>query len=339
MEQRLVIVGAGLAGLTAAREAISPSDPEQRRWPAAAVTMIDKARSPGGRLATRRIGRATLDHGAQFFTVRSDRFRAEVDRWLADGVVAEWCRGFGPEPDGHPRYRGAEGMRGLTRHLERSLVADGVELVTGQQVSAVVPGPDHWTVVHERADREPDHATAVVLTPPLPQAAAILAAGPVPLAPDHRRLLDRSTFHSVLALLTVLDGDPRLPPPGALQQPDDPTFSFVADNRAKGISEVPAATFHTNHELSARLWSAGDREVADTLLPPAAALVAPATIVEHQVKRWRYSGPIEPHGEPCLLVAGRPGPLVVAGDGFAGAKVEGAFLSGAAAAAAAQPDA
>jgi predicted NAD/FAD-dependent oxidoreductase len=71
---RVVIVGAGLAGLSAAR---------LLRDAGHDVVVLDKGRSPGGRCATRRIGNATLDHGAQFFTVRSDEFARCVDEWSA----------------------------------------------------------------------------------------------------------------------------------------------------------------------------------------------------------------------------------------------------------------
>ncbi|NBU16056.1 MAG: FAD-dependent oxidoreductase [Actinobacteria bacterium] len=108
---RVIVVGAGLAGLMAARELTEASHD---------VSVLDKGRSPGGRLATRRMAGARLDHGAQFFTVRSDGFRAHVDRWLADGVVHEWCRGFG-EQDGHPRYVGTGGMNALAKHLATGL--------------------------------------------------------------------------------------------------------------------------------------------------------------------------------------------------------------------------
>ena len=76
------------------RVAVSSAPGWRASWPAARsptagheVVVLDKGRSPGGRLATRRIGEATLDHGAQFFTVRSDAFAARVDRWEADGSV------------------------------------------------------------------------------------------------------------------------------------------------------------------------------------------------------------------------------------------------------------
>ena len=70
---RVVVVGAGLAGLVAARALADDHE----------VVVFDKGRSVGGRLATRRIGAARLDHGAQFFTVRGDDFRRQVDDWEA----------------------------------------------------------------------------------------------------------------------------------------------------------------------------------------------------------------------------------------------------------------
>ncbi len=88
---RVVVVGAGLSGLVAARRLADDHE----------VVVLDKGRSVGGRLATRRIGDAVLDHGAQFFTVRGEALRAHTDDWLARGVARVWCHGFG-DGDGYP---------------------------------------------------------------------------------------------------------------------------------------------------------------------------------------------------------------------------------------------
>ena len=75
---RVVIVGAGICGLVAGRALVETG---------AEVVVVDKGRSPGGRLATRRVGDATLDHGAQFFTVRTPTFRRRVDDWIEENRV------------------------------------------------------------------------------------------------------------------------------------------------------------------------------------------------------------------------------------------------------------
>ena len=53
-----------------------------------------------------------------------------------------------------------------------------------------------------------------------------------------------------------------------------------------------------------------------------------------QLKRWRYAGPINPYPQHYLTTFTEPGLIVLAGDAFGGPKVEGAFNSGVAAAAA-----
>ena len=98
---RVVVLGAGMAGLTAAK-LIAHSGQD--------VTVLDKGRRPGGRMATRPMsGGAAADHGAQFFTVRSESFSTVVEGWVAGGVAHEWCRGFSSE-DGHPRFAAVNGM-------------------------------------------------------------------------------------------------------------------------------------------------------------------------------------------------------------------------------------
>src|SRR4051812_5903801 len=78
MTQKIVtdvlIVGAGLAGLMAGHVL---ADAGKR------VVLLDKGRSVGGRMATRRIGGGLADHGAQFFTVRDPEFGKFVERWIA----------------------------------------------------------------------------------------------------------------------------------------------------------------------------------------------------------------------------------------------------------------
>jgi hypothetical protein len=139
-------------------------------------------------------------------------------------------------------------------------------------------------------------------------------------------------YDRTLSLLAVLDRPPALPGPGAAQD-DDPVFSWVADNQRKGVSPLPALTANADPRWSLAAWDRPPDEVHAELLAAAARWIAGATVVTSQVKRWRFATPQRTWPEPALAVHGASGgPVVLAGDAFAGPKVEGAALSGMAAA-------
>ena len=309
----VIVVGAGLAGLMAGRELVEAGHE---------VLLLDKGRSPGGRLATRRIGRATLDHGAQFFTVRSPVFGAYVERWASTGLVREWCRGFA-EDDGHPRYAVTGGMNALAKHL-----AAGLDVRCSTLVFAIRPGEaTAWSVGLD--DGTAIAADAIVLTCPLPQSFSLLITAGVELPPD-LRLTD---YDRTLALLAVLDRPAAIPAPGGVQDADE-TFSFIGDNEAKGVSAVPAVTFHARPDWSLERWDRPPDEVHAELIERARPWLGGAAVVESQLKRWRFATPKQVWPDPCWRAPDSPGPLVLAGDAFAGPRIEGAALSGLAAAAA-----
>jgi renalase len=305
-----VVVGAGLAGLLCAR---SLADAGR------SVVVLDKGRSPGGRLATRRIAGARLDHGAQFFTVRSGEFTDVVSAWMADGTVREWTRGFGEQPDGHPRYVVDGGMNALAKRL-----AEGLDVRCSTMAFAVHPDPEGWRVALD--DGTSVHCSSLVLTCPTPQTLALLVTAGVEL-PEAIRTLD---YDRTIALLAVLDGPSALGYPGGLQDPGG-TVAFVADNQAKGVSAVPAITLHATAAWSLERWEHDRATVHEDLLAMAQPFLGSAAVVESQVKRWRFATPRSPWPEPCWVAPGAPAPLVLAGDAFGGPRVEGAARSGLAA--------
>ena len=312
----MAVVGAGMAGLTAAGRL----EQAERR-----VVVVDKGRSVGGRLATRRLGGASLDHGAQFMTARSDSFRAEVSGWVAAGVAHEWCRGFDDVPDGHPRYATRGGMNRVAKHLAGPLR----DVRVGVQVSSVTAGTDGWVLTWDGGALA---AEAVILTPPVPQSLALLDAGGVEPGAEVAAELRAITYEPTLALLLVLDRPPAVPFPGA-RKPEDGPFDIVVDDVAKGASEAPAVTLHLRAPVSAARYDESDASLLGDLVPQAARWLGEAVVREAAVKRWRYATPVTTWPDPCCTAAvGAAGPIVLAGDAFAGPRVEGAWLSGVAAA-------
>jgi predicted NAD/FAD-dependent oxidoreductase len=83
MKASVVVVGAGVSGLTCAKQLAGSN-----------VIVVDKTRKRlGGRLKTltsRQNKETNWDVGAQFFTVRSEEMQEAVQGWKKE----EWCRGF-----------------------------------------------------------------------------------------------------------------------------------------------------------------------------------------------------------------------------------------------------
>lgn len=319
----VAIIGAGISGLMAASKLVAAG----RR-----VTLIDKGRSVGGRLATRRIGAGRADHGAQFFTVRDPEFGVWVESWQAAGLVYTWSHGWSDgslaatPPDGHPRYAVQGGMNRLAKHLATQIEAQGTEILTDVRVTAVAPQIDGWRLTSEGG--RSFTAGAVIVTAPVPQTLALLDAGATPLTADDRASLERIRYAPSLCGLYVVEGEVHLPAPGAVQRPDA-DFAWFADNRRKGISpDATIITIHASGDWSAAHYDAPDAELSEAFeraLRP--WLAADAWIAEEQIKRWRYAAPTVLHPERFLRVAAHA-PLLIGGDAFGAPRVEGAALSG-----------
>ena len=304
---RVTVIGAGLAGLIAAQQLHNNGHD---------VVVLDKGKSPGGRLATRRIGDATLDHGAQFFTVREPEFEVYVRQWVQAGVVREWCKGFSSQ-DGHPRYIGTHGMNSIAKHL-----AQGLDVRCNTFVFEVNRNEDtSWSTKID--DGTVFQSDALLVTCPLPQAYSLLITAHV----DIPEALFKCEYDRTIGLLTVLDGESAVPAPGGMQNPNE-SLQFVADNCMKDISHTPALTMHFSPAFSEQHWGDEPHALHQLLIHHAQPFLGNAHIVESQVKKWRFATPRTPWSERIWQHES----LVIAGDAMSGPKVEGAVLSGLAAA-------
>lgn len=336
----VVVVGAGIAGLCAAERLMAAG---------LRVLVLDKSRGIGGRMATRRLGAAVCDHGAQFFTVRGGDFADLVAAARADAAVEPWCEGFAqaaaggrvePAGDGHARWRGARGMTDLPKWLATRLGSAAgpgrCEIRTASTVAAVATGAAgvRVDVAAATGDRASIASRAAVITAPIPQAIDLMAAGGMVVEPGARGLLASVTYDPCFALMLVLDRPSRVPPPGAIQfAAGSEPIAWLADNCQKGISPVPALTVHATGAFSRRHFDTPPEEVSRLLLDAARPWIDgdPATaVVERTLHRWKFALPTRVLAEPFVVVSAVP-PVVVSGDACAGPRVEGAAASGRAA--------
>jgi renalase len=338
----VVIVGAGIAGLSAAGELVASG----RR-----VVVLEKSRGVGGRMATRRVGEAVCDHGAQFFTVRGPAFGGMVTAAREAGAVATWCEGFSkaasidaaaaPATDGHARWRGASGMTDLPKWLAAQLPQDRCVVRTAVKVSAIgVDGGRVRILLDPGAEAgEPTtlHAAAAIVTSPVPQSLDLFAAGGLlgveeGIAPEIHQQLATVHYDPSFALMLVLNRPSLVPPPGGMQFAGGP-ISWLADNHQKGISSVPALTVHASGAFSRQYFDDPPEQVAAALIELVRPWIDgnPATgIIGQSLHRWKFAMPTTIIPEPLVAAVTSP-PVVCCGDAFGGPKVEGAASSGRAA--------
>lgn len=306
-----LIIGAGISGLLCATEL-------QRAGKT--VRVVDKGRGFGGRMATRRMAGARLDHGAQFFTVRDERFQAYVDEWLAAGVIREWFR-HSPEdskPEGYPRYCGINGMTDAPKHL-----ASELDVVRSERIIELSRSCDLWIATAESGALFTTRY--LIVTAPLPQALTLLDTSGLNFAGDNDAALRKIRYAKGLATMAILDGPSALPEAGFVNIGNSP-LSWIADNHQKGISpDVHAVTIHADAGFAELHWDAADDERGPLMLEAAEPWLG-SEVLEYSCHRWGFTLPLNPWHEKHY--SNQALKLTLAGDAFGGARVEGAALSG-----------
>jgi len=316
-EPEIAVVGAGISGLACGTALAAVGIP---------VIVLEKSRGPGGRMSTRRTAESAFDHGAQYFTVRDDRFRAVVDEWVAAGIVERW-RGrivtlpneAGSDPvrdNGTPRYVGVPGMSAVTRTLSEGLgLRTGCRIVSGERRRA------RWWLDVEDGSRLGPYR-ALVLAIPAPQAVTLLRAV------DELRA--RVAAVDLAGCWAVMLGYPRRLPPswdGAFV--NDGPLSWIARNNSKpGRPAAEAWVLHGSPSWSETHMEEPAEAVIEALVAEFGRIVgdrlpSPTLALAH---RWRFALPREPLDAPFLFDDVEA--VGVCGDWCGGPRVEGAYLSG-----------
>lgn len=304
-----LVVGAGIAGLSAARKMAASGE---------RVLVVDKGRGVGGRMATRRFSGAVFDHGAQSFTVIDPRFRAIVYPAISNGAAVEWY------VDHHIHYRGVDGITSPVKELTTKL---NVWIAT--KVDRIVCREGGW--VSSAPDRDSIYADKLILTPPVPQSLEILSG--IDLGLPNQLLDDLRTveYERCIAALIILDEPPGISEPGFIRN-ETGTIRLIVDNVVKQISRIPSYTVHASPEFSLENWDRSDAEILSDLLDAEPSL-RPSSVIDFQIHRWRYARPVRTI-QARTIVSEKPARIAFAGDAFGtgNSNIETAALSGLAAA-------
>lgn len=281
----MLVVGAGMAGLRVAALRAAAGD---------RVTVVDKGRRHGGRMATRRVAGGAADTGVATFAARAPSFLDALRTWADEGRVALAGDGLG-------RWRGTPTMRDLPTHLA---TATGVAVHLATTVTALKVVDGRWRATLRPRDESQGPATGpasdggdmttheadvLVLTAPAPQTAALLRTGDGLAAAGTFAALDAVTYDATLAVVVHPDG-PAGPdgtvPPRTLLADVDP--SVLDGDRAGAAAALAAAEADRTGE--------------------------PLTVAH--VHGWRYAQVRAGIARPALRDDTAGAPLVLAGDLF-----------------------
>lgn len=319
----VAVVGAGIAGAMAARTLADHG---------LTVVVFEKSRGLGGRTATRRQSDAEFDHGSQYFTARSPDFRRYVDAWQEQGVVAKWeapivayrntLSGWeASDTRAIDRYVGTPTMTSVAKHLLQR-----ADVRTEQRVVSVRHEAGGYVLFNDESgplgsfDR-------IVLAVPAGQAAELLD--------DSSAMKSRLTSIVHDPCWCVMIGTEERSPltwGGAFVH--DGPIRWAARNQTKPqrLDRGERIVLHASAEWSRAHMEASADSVCQELSEAFWRMSAwrPTSSATMTAHRWRYSIPQQKSSRRCWSDADAT--LIVCGDWAGGPRVEGAFLSGCAAA-------
>ncbi|MEJ5915491.1 NAD(P)/FAD-dependent oxidoreductase [Pseudokineococcus sp. 1T1Z-3] len=320
--RRVVVVGGGVAGLASAASL---------RDGGADVVVLDRGRSPGGRLGLRRSGRGTpgervVDVGASYFVPRATSFAALAASWQDRGLARPWADTFlavhrgddgrvTSEPRSGPtRWAAPGGLRSLTDDLAAGLDGRGVP-VRRQDVRSLTRTGGQLAVDGEAVD-------GVVLAMPEPQAVRLLGPGLQDLAATLRP----RSWTPVVTVWARWE-HPWWPAMDGAFVAGSPAVDFVADDGRRRGDGAPVLVAHSTAQLARDHLGDPDAAVRPVLAELGDLLgdgSAPEP-VETGAQRWTFARPDGGREETCLVADD----VAVCGDGWGPRPgVEQAWLSG-----------
>lgn len=302
---KVIIAGAGMAGLACATVLRSGGHE---------VTLLDKGRGAGGRMASRRLetslGEAIFDLGTPVFAVRDPGFVAQVRRWAERDIVAPWAAA-GPD-----HWVGVPAMNAPLKAMAHDL-----DVHWGTRVSSLSPSPGGWTITTDRDTVFEAEAVAVAL--PAEQTGELLA----PVAADLSRMAMLSPSTPCWTVLLAFSERLQTLENYLVGSDDSPLGVAIRNSAKPGRSGLETWVVHAGSAWSSRHLEATSGWIEEAVMEALAdrlAVTKPVPIAR-AAHRWRYARPAS---------AGRgaawdPGTrLGICGDWVAGSGVEEAWCSG-----------
>jgi renalase len=317
---KIAIVGTGLAGLTLAHLLKGKAE----------ITLFEKSRGVGGRISTRRADPFAFDHGAQYFTARSDEFREFIKPMIENKTIRLWTPHFVifdqekkikdeviNDPF-DPWFVGAPGMNAIGKFLAEDF---NDNIVLNTRIERIEKSGHGWNLYDDQ-DKSLGHYDWVVSSAPAAQSAELM--------PDEFVYSKDLKSINMMGCFSVMLGFSESIYPGfEAARITGPDLSWICVNSRKpGRSGYGTNIIiqSGNHWAQSRYEHDPD-DIMRHLIEQASTLTdTDLSEAEHQeMHLWRYAIAEEPKFREVLIDENTK--LAVCGDWCVNGRVEAAFIS------------
>lgn len=324
------IIGASISGLIAAKRLADAGHN---------VTIIEKNRSLGGRLATTTLDDIELDYGIPHFGADTKTFQIFINDLKEQDEVSKWANEFSlydgtefhkvdPNVDPQPRYIGTGGNQSLAEKLSRWVDIKSEEKAGG----LTYIGPDRskkrsWMI--NLTDISVFECDAVILATPAVEAYGIIQTAQNRTATRRIiRHIDEVRYSGCISLAVTFDHD--IPGWKGINC-EKSAIRWIGNESSKregakqaGLVIQSSGDFYRKHEQTS------DKRAQQLLLEEAAEIVGrwvlePKSAFMH---RWKYFEAENPIDEYFMELEMDEAPLALIGDYLGGSSLESAFVSG-----------
>ena len=313
--RKIAIIGAGIAGLTAAHHLKQHAE----------ITIFEKSRGVSGRTSTRYADPYFFDHGAQYFTVRSTAFKNFIQPLLQSGTIQRWYAHYvrfdGTRIIEHkdwrheaPRYVAVPGMNALVQYM-----AEGLNIHLNTRIESLQK-KGKWQLQDQNQTRY-DGFDWVISTLPAPQA-AVLLPDDFEYHPYVQSVQMRACFSLMLGF------EEALPIEFQAAHVDNSDLSWIALNSSKpGRSEVPTLMVQSSEDYAEKHYHDDRASSLDHLCQITCNTIGYDVSRAHfkAIHSWRYANNAQREQSPILIDTRLK--LAACGDWCLGGRVEGAFTS------------
>lgn len=316
-KQKIAIIGTGMSGLTVANFLKSHYD----------MTLFEKARGVGGRLATRYHENFCWDFGAQFFMIKDPQFKSFLNPLIKSGELKAWQAKFA-EFDGkinytkqwnitYPHWVASPKMNVLAKALAQNL-----KVHLNKKIISIKQQKNLWLLKTEDEETFEDFDWVVL---------AIPAAQAYELLPNyflHKQAVNHIKMLGCYALMLGFSEAQTLDWQVALIK--NSKLSWISNNSSKPNRKSNFSMV----ALSANQWAEAhihfDLEAVKKILIEEAQKISafnPNYLTYSTIHRWRYANLKKQKGSAAAYID-HANKLAVCGDWCIKGRVEAAFQSG-----------